>query len=437
MLIVCVWASVPLLGLSAAVAILAAVGALLALWGVFRPAVGLLGVAMLCPLDVLIRVFLTGGWLPWNSFNYLLLLVMILHVGLLCRRREHPVWLMMLLCGLMTVQLAISPAPAGGVLTILNAASVFGLLVYFVRSRRHPRSWYWLGVVGGTMGACGGFQGMLYGMWMNANAWAYLPLTAMLATCLAFPFAAQYRRGRSLLQLLAAANLCWVYLTGSRGSLLVALTCACFLFVQERRLGRRALAVSVAVFVGLGALVAFSDLQQRALYRIHALFDSQRTLANRTSGRSTLALGAWQLFQRHPLGVGTGGFPRHWARFNVEERMQDGWVRETSAHSAWVMTLAENGLPGILLLIGFVMSFALAGWRRRARRVFPIGVLTTMVLATAFLSTEFSPKGLWMVAAGATVLLYHRVIDRRTGCVVWPPRPGRSVPIIPFPHVLP
>ena len=76
------------------------------------------------------------------------------------------------------------------------------------------------------------------------------------------------------------------------------------------------------------------------------------------------------------------------------------------AHSAWVKTLVENGIPGTALLAAFVASYAFAGWSRRSRDAALLGGLTTAVLGLAFVSTEFMIKGLWFLAMGANILLH-------------------------------
>jgi len=76
------------------------------------------------------------------------------------------------------------------------------------------------------------------------------------------------------------------------------------------------------------------------------------------------------------------------------------------AHSAWVKTLAENGIPGALLLIGYVGSFAVVGLSRKNPRLRLLGLFAALVMSVAFLSTEYRGKGIWLLAAGATYLLH-------------------------------
>jgi len=151
---------------------------------------------------------------------------------------------------------------------------------------------------------------------------------------------------------------------------------------------------------------------------------ASRPLANRTSGRSDLARVGWQIFRANPLGVGTGAFSAVAARYGFTEGIAvfHGGRKEMQAHSAWVKTLAENGLPGMLAFGAFVASFAVAGWRRRESGVFPLALLATLVLTLAFLSTEFQAKGIWLFAAAVVVVLRR---GRVRGS-----RPARPAPAI-------
>jgi O-antigen ligase len=119
-------------------------------------------------------------------------------------------------------------------------------------------------------------------------------------------------------------------------------------------------------------------------------------------------LAGWQMFIDNPLGVGTGGFG---TRFSSAEYKLTS--KDLQAHSAWIKTLAENGILGISVLAGFVGSFAKAGWRRRGEGHFPLGCLVTIAFVVAFLSTEFQGKGLWFLAAAVTSLFSYQSVTIR------------------------
>ena len=59
---------------------------------------------------------------------------------------------------------------------------------------------------------------------------------------------------------------------------------------------------------------------------------------------------------------------------------------------------------GFLLQAAFVASFAATGWRARGSSR-SLGLLVTVVLSVAFLTTEFQGKGLWFLAAGMLTVL--------------------------------
>ena len=83
---VAVWVAGAVVGLSISVTILTAIGFAAALAGLWRPAVGMLGIALLCTLDPLMNEYVfTGGVLRWNTFNYWLLLTIPLFPTLLLR----------------------------------------------------------------------------------------------------------------------------------------------------------------------------------------------------------------------------------------------------------------------------------------------------------------------------------------------------------------
>jgi O-antigen ligase len=118
-------------------------------------------------------------------------------------------------------------------------------------------------------------------------------------------------------------------LSASRGTFLVALRVA--LYVIGLALGRaarargsrpRAAAASLVAILAAGWLTSFvSDRAAAATARLTKLFDEDRSLANRTSGRSDLARIGWEIFEDHPLGIGTGEFIRYAAVFGARENL--------------------------------------------------------------------------------------------------------------------
>jgi len=413
-LIALCWGAGFVVGFEAALAALALLGFAAAVIGVFQPVVGILGIGLLCTIDPLTNAFLlTGGLFRWNTFNYWLLLVALISLPVLLRHNSVQDRLVQIFAALLALELLVSPSWYTGLQDVAGIAALFGMVVYFARVRGDPSAWYWLGLICGTTGAVGGVAYFMQQSTLpdvNANAWAFFPLTALFAICLAFPLARPWRRGQAILGMLAAANYTLVFLSGSRGALLTGTGCALLLLVQTQRVrGRWAIAFS-AVLVAFALTTQFTDLETKALDRIGLLLNSQERLVNRTSGRSVLLVSGWNIFLKHPLGVGTGGFAVARVDLNLTTGQLSGWRarEEKAAHAGWIKILAENGLPGFALMSAYVLSFAVCGWRSRNRDALLLGLVVTLGLGLGLVSTEYQSKGLWFLAAGATALLSAR-----------------------------
>jgi hypothetical protein len=392
--------------------ILIGFGLLTAIIGIRKPLVGLLGISILCALDTPSRVFLlTGGILRWNTLNYWLLVMLALNFGVLLKLGTIHAKFAFVFGIVLAIFLVLTPATGMeiGTMTVLNFFSYFGLLVYFARVARNPRIWYLQGLICGVLAAFGGLAYYLQQSelpYVNPNAWAYFPITAIFALCLGHKYAPSGWKGQIPIGILAVANFAWVFLSGSRGGLLVSSACILFLLLTMRSLSQRLVYVAMAAVLGFTAITEFSDLSETAIHRVTKLFDPNVKVESRTSGRSDLAVGAWYIFEENPFGVGTGGFSSAWVKLGYRDALSGfGYEKQVEAHSGWAKVLAENGVIGITLFTCFVVSFLVVGWKKRKQGFFPLGLLATVILALAFFSTDFASKGLWYVAAGATVLL--------------------------------
>jgi hypothetical protein len=434
---------VAMLGVSAAgvqngfvwwLAVMAIMGFVCAVIGLVRPAIGLIGISLLCTLDPIMRHFLLDAgvqYLRFNTLNYWLLIVMLCHQRVLRRLRDMHSRLIVGFVAFLMLELVFSERVSRGAQHVLGILTLFGLLVYFVRAAASRRAWYWQGVSSGTAGAMGG---LLYLAQfedipkLNHNVYALFPETAIFAVCLAIGFAAD-KREEFVLVGLAAINLVWVFLSGSRGGMLIGAVGLVFLLTAVRGSGKKMLYIASAVAVAMMLSGWFADRQNAAVMRFEKLWSPDETSDGRTSGRTSLALGGWYIFLNHPLGVGTGGSELAWAKLGYVEGVSSLKAgEEFSLHSGWVKVLAENGLPGILFFIAVVASFAVVGWRSGDPFLRLLGCSVTLTLAIAFLSTEFQGKAFWFLAAGALTLLNRRAMlmaltgGRRRS--VWWVRPG-------------
>ena len=341
-LAVLVWlAGIPL-GFSTSVTILTAVGFILVALGLFSPTLGLLGVGMLSTLDAVTRNFiLTGGLLRWNTFNYWLLIVIVLNLAFLLRLNNLHVRLLELFTALLMVELVISTSPSTGVQDLLNIIAAFGLITYLARGFQIKGGLYWMAVVSGVISGLGGmvyFQQITSLPYVNPNSWAFFPLTGLFAICLGYPSSKEHRLGNPLLLVLASVNFLWIFLSGSRGSMLVGVLCLLFLFLWTRKMTWK-LAFLGAAWLALGVIsLVFADQQAYASSRIERLLNPSLSMAQRTSGRVEIAQGGLQIFLDNPLGVGTGSF-----RDTIADSSYSS--NQVAAHSGWVKSWRRTASP--------------------------------------------------------------------------------------------
>jgi hypothetical protein len=418
--VIAAWALAPLIGFVASLEILTLGAFVAALFGFGRPAIGVLGVTLLCTLDPLARVLVltTGGLLRWNTFNYLLLAVMAFSAAFLWRVADPHSRILKAFIALLAAELVFSPDVPNGVEHILGVTSTFGLLVYLAQAGEDADLWYMVGVVSGTAGALGGLMFLLLKHslpYVNTNVFALFPETAVFAVCLAFRYTGS-RPGRQVtLGSLAGANAMWAFLSGSRGGILIVSVGLLFILVSIKRATHRLIFVGAAVLIATIAVSAFDDMETSSLHRISKMLDPNQSATSRTSGRYDLAIAGWYMANQAPLGVGTGGFAPTWAALGFVPGLSNfKRGQEFQAHSAWIKVLSENGWPGLLLLTAYVGSFAFYGFklRREAAGSLSLGLLVTTALTVAFLSTEFQGKAVWILVAGATAQLHPAEMAR-------------------------
>ena len=411
-LILLAWTASFVVGFPAALMVLALTALGAAVVGVRWPAVGLIGIAMSCALEPMSRGILAEmSFWRFNTLTYWLCVVMLLSGPFLLRLDDLHTRLWQLFVLLLGLGLAVSPQPAAGAQQFLNVVVLFGLLVYFARTGSDGGVLYWTALVTGILSAVGSPAYFLQQDQLPPIThciWVYFPLTALFSTCLAFPFVGD-RRGQFVLMSLAIVNCIWTFLSGSRGGLAVAVCCILFLMIKMRDASSRVLIVTTAVLLGVVASFFFADLHESALDRVTILLSDSEADRDKYHGRSDLVIAGWNMFLDNPFGVGTGGFASAWlSRGRIGGMTDYGQGIEKSAHATWIQVLAENGIPGILLLGGFVAAFAFVGWRRADANVRGLALLTTVVLGVALCATEFHKSiGLCFLAAGVMSMLYR------------------------------
>src|SRR5690606_38884491 len=121
-----------------------------------------------------------------------------------------------------------------------------------------------LPIVNGVLAGFGGLALLLQIdtiPYTNPNNWTYFQLTALFSICISFPYARILKRGKLILFALAVINFTWIFLSGSRGSLLVALFCVVYLFLASRSITWSSVMVAMAILVGLWVSTVFVEQQ--------------------------------------------------------------------------------------------------------------------------------------------------------------------------------
>jgi len=185
--------------------------------------------------------------------------------------------------------------------------------------------------------------------------------------------------GRMILLLTAAQ---WLMFSGSRGSWLVTLTCLALVFIFNQE-SRKPLLVCVAILIAVSAVVILStDRGDKTAVIFGKSVDSNRTLVNRTSGRSEMWAVLPQVFAQSPVwGWGPG-------RGADVDKMFTG--RHLLFHSMYLQVIAETGLVGSIPLLILLLCVVHRDIKhlQRFREVTPLlgitGFLLLAVSVTAF-----------------------------------------------------
>lgn len=167
-----------------------------------------------------------------------------------------------------------------------------------------------------------------------------------------------------------------------------------------RRTAVRLAAVAVVVLLGYFLLVASSS-------------SLQRVTSSNSSGRNTIWLVAWRMFEANPLlGTGTGNFPNAARLYLVRPGFTDSGnliiTTPKPAHNVYLEMLATLGIPGLILLLAVFGGGA--GVALRAAHIFErvgdseLDLLTrcTVLALIGYLASDFflpdlQIKQFWLV----------------------------------------
>jgi O-antigen ligase len=358
---------------------------------------------------------LISNLIRYNTFNYVLLLAIILGLNLLERLKDTQTRALQAFCGFLILGMLTTPDMDSAISQVLNIASIFGMLAYFLRARSDPRILYHAALVNGMLAGVGSLVFFLQidrlpwlapdaqDRFINANAFAYFPLAGLFTICLAYPSVLPKEQGK--LGVLALMTLFGLFLSGSRSAIILGVVCLLYLLITTSGLSKQLLLVASIPIIAVTSVALFPSLQTYAVNRFMRMFDSQYSLTSRTSGRSDVAAVGWSIFLKHPLGVGTGAFSLAYEQADADEMAFAGIRKQ--AHSGWVKALVENGIVGAICMAWYVLSFYSTGRRTGKRNLVRLGLFVTTVLSVAFLGTEFQSKALWFLSCGAAIRLNY------------------------------
>jgi O-antigen ligase len=300
----------------------------------------------------------------------------------------YSVWA--LASGLWTVHLGDTVTSLSSLAIALTYMVAFAILLH---SRRDlDRVLYTLALVALATGAIGLFTsqaGRAEGASGNPNFFAMveifaLPLVLVLAT------GARWRVVRVGLYAVVVAIILSVFASLSRGGFLslVSVAVAALILPGRSFFQSRAQKAFVLALVAAGTFAAFKANSGSLAPRLESIFAKDQTGA----GRTNVWRGAWTSIQERPvLGLGYGSFISEANQLmlrtpGVDLTNQTLRPRGLYAHSAYIETAAEIGIPGLILFLGMLISTGRA-LRRTAVRAGTAGATYVMRIANASVIT--------------------------------------------------
>jgi hypothetical protein len=179
----------------------------------------------------------------------------------------------------------------------------------------------------------------------------------------------------------------------SFAALMAATFIAAIVVWRERSL----LLIGIAVVVLVAGMLASPSIRHKA------------SLSHVTSGRSTLVSTGLKVAVHHPvLGVGVGGFKRAYADL---AHLKGKDPKAAASHTTPITVAAENGVPGLLILLWLIGTALMLAFRRlggdfdgNARLAFGLALVAILVHCV-FYNALFEDPTFWgllaLVAVGA------------------------------------
>lgn len=375
----------------------------------------LIFLSILICVDPITRVYIIeSAFVRYNSFNYILLSIIIIFM-LYRKVKVKPISAYMWLLLWMGIGISFSSNAELGLLNLLNYLNFLAFYLVFsdVYSRPNPERVIQNALQSGLIVALSFsilffvvfglnfFSLQLYRMedlqYINPNSFSYLPLVGLIFS---FLLKQNFGESRKVHIAVQVVLLFLIAISGSRGSLLIGF--AMLFFTVTGRISIKLFvttSVILILFLQVNSLL-LKNSEVFALQRLAQFFDTDIELEDASSGRTEIAKVGYEIFLDHPLiGAGTGSFRDEFVKATREGSRGGGVFLEKrggmkiAAHSTYVKVLAENGIIGFFLLMTFILSI----YTNRSN--YKLNLISAVVIALAFLSTEFGAKGPWFIAA--------------------------------------
>jgi O-antigen ligase len=168
-------------------------------------------------------------------------------------------------------------------------------------------------------------------------------------------------------------------LSGSRGSWVAALSGLLALMVFSRQ-DRKILLIALVCVAVVATLWLSTGRGQKIAEQFEKTVDSDRTLANRTSGRSVQWSVIPQVFAESPIWGWGPGSGKDVAAIYTGRHL--GW------HALYLQMIGETGLIGTSLLLVFLGALVLRGVRhwKRSHEIAPLASILTYLVVGASVS---------------------------------------------------
>jgi O-antigen ligase len=200
----------------------------------------------------------------------------------------------------------------------------------------------------------------------------------------------------------------WLILSGSRGSWTITLFCMMLVFAFSKQ-SRKPILIAICVVCMATLVVLSTDRGDKVSNVFDKTVDTNRSLANRTSGRSNMWAALPSIFAKSPIwgwGAGSG---------RDVDYVYTG--RHLELHSLYLQVIAETGLLGaipLFLILAALIRRAVLHMRRYGEVMPLIGVIGFMFIGVSVTALDIV-SGIYLGLA----LMAREPRPRFSGFQVW------------------